>query len=93
MHKHDFVGCAKYLHTRDISNLKNIYAWFFCGGGTENLWGHVPPPPPRPPVATPLFTNCANNCSCIFSKTRSPLKFYSRDFEIIRMLLIFYQVY
>ena len=45
-----FVG-AKYLHTRDIGKLKNMYAWFFwwgAPGGTKNVWGHVPPSP-RPP--------------------------------------------
>ena len=26
---------AKYLHTRDIGKLENMYAWFFL------LWGHL----------------------------------------------------
>ena len=26
MHKHDFCGKQKYLHTRDIGKLKNMYA-------------------------------------------------------------------
>ena len=50
MHKHDFCGGAKYLHTRDIGKLKNMYAWFFfvcvCGGTC--------PPSPPPPIAMPL---------------------------------------
>ena len=43
----------------DISKLKHTVCMFFGVGapvgGTENLWGHVPP---RPPVATPLAGRC-----------------------------------
>ena len=33
MHKYDFCGEQKYLHTRDIGKLKNMYALFFLWGG------------------------------------------------------------
>ena len=54
MHKHDFLWGAKYLHTRDIGKLKNVYISmiFLWGGGTwggtENLWGARAPQAPPP---------------------------------------------
>ena len=44
MHKHDFCGGAKYLHTCDIGKWKHMNAWFFLWGGTKNLWGTPPGP-------------------------------------------------
>ena len=52
-----FVG-AQSIYTRALlANEKICMHDFFCGGhlgGTENLWGARPPPPP---VATPLDSN------------------------------------
>ena len=47
IHKHDFCGGAKYYARAILANKKIYTHDFFCGGGTENLWGHVPPRPPR----------------------------------------------
>ena len=44
-----YLSGAKYLHTRDIGKLKNMYALFLWGapGGAPRICGgHVPPPPP-----------------------------------------------
>ena len=62
MHKHDFCG-EQSTYTRAILANKKICSlcMIFCGGGgpggTENLCvGGTCPPPPGPPVATPLHT-------------------------------------
>ena len=56
MHKHDFCG-EQSIYTRAIlANYKNMYAWFFCGGGghREFVGGGGARAPQAPPVATPL---------------------------------------
>ena len=68
-----FVGAQSIKHAR-YQQIKTYHIWtiyLWGGGGTANLWGHVPPPPP--PVATPLFAR--DIFSSILSKIAEIMNF------------------